>query len=185
MNRTRNRIRLGLLLVLLLLALLPGQETSPAAATGGGVLRLHILANSDSEADQAVKLRVRDALLPVFEAAESYDDARAFVLSRGTELLAVCQSALSAAGAPVGRKAEGLLHQPGQALCKGRAARDDADLPAGELITEEQHAVGLRHRAAGAVQRDAAKLALPHRMRRRPFEEQKLDWADVDKVIDE
>ncbi len=33
--------------------------------------------------------------------------------------------------------------------------------------------------------REAAKLALPHRMRRRPFEEQKLDWADVDKVIDE
>lgn len=33
--------------------------------------------------------------------------------------------------------------------------------------------------------REAAKLALPHRMRRRPFEEQKLDWSDVDKVIDE
>lgn len=30
----------------------------------------------------------------------------------------------------------------------------------------------------------AAKLALPHRMRRRPFEEQKLDWETVDKVID-
>ncbi len=30
----------------------------------------------------------------------------------------------------------------------------------------------------------AAKLALPHRMRRRPFEEQKLDWEKVDKVID-
>ena len=29
-----------------------------------------------------------------------------------------------------------------------------------------------------------AKLALPHRMRRRPFEEQKLDWETVDKVID-
>ena len=33
--------------------------------------------------------------------------------------------------------------------------------------------------------RDAAKLALPHRMRRRPFEEQSLNWDDVDKVIDE
>ena len=30
----------------------------------------------------------------------------------------------------------------------------------------------------------AAKLALPHRMRRRPFEEQKLDWETVDKVIE-
>lgn len=33
--------------------------------------------------------------------------------------------------------------------------------------------------------REAAKLALPHRMRRRPFEEQSLNWEDVDKVIDE
>ena len=32
--------------------------------------------------------------------------------------------------------------------------------------------------------REAARLALPHRMRRRPFEEQKLDWETVDKVID-
>ena len=30
----------------------------------------------------------------------------------------------------------------------------------------------------------AAKLALPHRMRRRPFEEQKLEWETVDKVIE-
>ena len=33
--------------------------------------------------------------------------------------------------------------------------------------------------------RAAARLALPHRMRRRPFEEQKLSFEDVDKVIDE
>ena len=32
--------------------------------------------------------------------------------------------------------------------------------------------------------REAAHLALPNRMRRRPFEEQKLDWENVDKVID-
>ena len=34
----------------------------------GHVIRLHILANSDSEADQAVKLQVRDALLGRIEA---------------------------------------------------------------------------------------------------------------------
>lgn len=32
--------------------------------------------------------------------------------------------------------------------------------------------------------REASRLALPHRMRRRPFEEQTLDWSEVDKVID-
>ena len=45
----------------------------------GNVLRLHILANSNSEADQAVKLEVRDAVqeasATIFENAKSKDDA--------------------------------------------------------------------------------------------------------------
>ena len=83
------------LLVLLLGKLVP----RPAAAD---VLRLHILANSDSPADQAVKLRVRDALLPLFEAAGTYEDARAFVLDHGAALLGLCERTLSAAGASYG-----------------------------------------------------------------------------------
>ena len=43
------------------------------------VLRLHILANSDSEADQALKLKVRDRILEetgeLFEATNDLDDA--------------------------------------------------------------------------------------------------------------
>lgn len=39
------------------------------------VLRLHILANSDSDADQAVKLRVRDAVLELFPAAGTLEEA--------------------------------------------------------------------------------------------------------------
>ena len=84
----------------LLAALLLPAKTADAPREG--VLRLHILANSDSPEDQATKLRVRDALLPLFEAAGSYDDARAFVLSHGAELLTICQTTLSAAGAPYG-----------------------------------------------------------------------------------
>ncbi|MBS6323997.1 MAG: stage II sporulation protein R, partial [Clostridium sp.] len=34
-----------------------------AEAMGGGILRLHIMANSDSAADQRAKLAVRDAVL--------------------------------------------------------------------------------------------------------------------------
>ena len=33
--------------------------------------------------------------------------------------------------------------------------------------------------------REASRLALPHRMRRRPFEEQDVDWTEVDQVIDD
>lgn len=54
------------LLAGLLIALLTGPLSTFAGDCGqvrGEVLRLHILANSDSEEDQALKLQVRDALL--------------------------------------------------------------------------------------------------------------------------
>ena len=95
-----KRLILLLLSACLVLILLP--EGPASAAPGEGVLRLHILANSDSPSDQALKLRVRDALLPLFEAAESYDDARDFVLRHGDELLARCETVLAAAGASYG-----------------------------------------------------------------------------------
>lgn len=95
-----KRTILILLSVCLALILLP-QRATPTASTEG-VLRLHILANSDSPGDQALKLQVRDALLPLFEAAESYNDARSFVLHHGEELLARCEAVLVAAGAPYG-----------------------------------------------------------------------------------
>ena len=48
-----------------------------------GLVRLHVIAASDSAADQAEKLRVRDAVLsylaPKLEAAESISDARAIL----------------------------------------------------------------------------------------------------------
>ena len=56
------------------------------------------------------------------------------------------------------------------------------------LRTAAQISIALKVDGHTEVTKDdlktAAKLALPHRMRRRPFEEQKLDWETVDKVID-
>ena len=95
-----KRTILFFLAALTLLALLPLLPSRPDPAAE--VLRLHILANSDSPEDQAVKLRVRDALLPLFEAAASYDDARSFVLDHGAALLDRCQTVLVAAGVPYG-----------------------------------------------------------------------------------
>lgn len=67
----------GLLLAMLLSPLAGfGQQ---CAQVRGEVLRLHILANSDSPADQALKLRVRDAVLAetgaLFSAAGSLPEA--------------------------------------------------------------------------------------------------------------
>ena len=54
------------------------------------VLRLHVLANSDSAADQALKLRVRDSVLDraraLFAAAGGRDDAYA-IAAQNTALL--------------------------------------------------------------------------------------------------
>ena len=95
-----KRMLLICLVALTLLVLLSGKIAPRPAAEG--VLRLHILANSDSPEDQAVKLRVRDALLPLFETAATYEDARAFVLDHGAALLDRCQTVLTAAGVPYG-----------------------------------------------------------------------------------
>ena len=95
-----KRTILILLAALTLLALLP--LIPPRSDPAAGVLRLHILANSDSPGDQAVKLRVRDALLPLFETSASYDDARDFVLDHGAALQNRCQTVLADAGVPYG-----------------------------------------------------------------------------------
>ncbi|MCD7761441.1 MAG: stage II sporulation protein R [Clostridiales bacterium] len=64
---------------LLLLALSLGGVEQQSLA--GQVLRLHVLANSDSEEDQALKLRVRDAVLacaqPLLEDVTSPQEAEA------------------------------------------------------------------------------------------------------------
>jgi len=63
-NRKKLRILEISLMAGLLIALLWGMWSLHAQrALADRVVRLHILANSDSEADQALKLKVRDAIL--------------------------------------------------------------------------------------------------------------------------
>ena len=85
-------------LILLLIAAVGFlQSAAPAKtvlASSEGVLRLHVIAASDSDEDQSVKLAVRDAILPLFESAESYDEARAFLLSHGGEIRKTAEAVL-------------------------------------------------------------------------------------------
>ncbi|MBR6548276.1 MAG: stage II sporulation protein R [Clostridia bacterium] len=66
------------------------------------VLRLHILANSDSEADQSVKIAVRDALLkssaPLLQGANSRQELLAIAEQSMTQLQTVAQQTVKAAG---------------------------------------------------------------------------------------
>ena len=77
-NRLDAALAGGLLLAMLLTPLADfGQR---CAQVRGEVLRLHILANSDSPEDQALKLLVRDAVLletgDLFASAENLEEAR-------------------------------------------------------------------------------------------------------------
>lgn len=69
-------------------------ETMDVIETPDGILRLHVIANSDSEADQAVKLLVRDEILARMEPGGSAAEAEAFVRTHGAELLAAAEDVL-------------------------------------------------------------------------------------------
>ena len=95
------------------------------------VLRLHILANSDSEADQALKLRVRDAVLEetggLFAAAGTLEEAQAAALENLPAIEAAARRALAEAGsdAPVKAKLTRMYFNT-------REYGEDTTLPAGE-----------------------------------------------------
>lgn len=100
----RKRFLTGLILILLgTVGLL--KTAAPAVSTlasNEGILRLHVIAASDSDADQSAKLAVRDAILPLFSAAESYEDARQFLLTHGSEIQSAAENVLAARGLSYG-----------------------------------------------------------------------------------
>ncbi len=66
------------------------------------VVRLHVLANSDSEEDQARKLRVRDAVLsvttPLVEGCETREDAEAVLRENLDAIQAAAEGVIAAEG---------------------------------------------------------------------------------------
>ncbi len=66
------------------------------------LIRLHVLANSDSEEDQRLKLKVRDAVLEYTEDAvsscKSVDEAKNVMENSKDNIQAVCEKAISDAG---------------------------------------------------------------------------------------
>lgn len=105
----------GLAMALLALALLasPAQPKGAAlpaigeahAAAEAGILRLHVVANSDSPEDQSVKYRVRDAVLECereMAGAASESDAERLLEESGKELMAAVEAALAENGMSYG-----------------------------------------------------------------------------------
>lgn len=89
MNIKRKNIELALLFGLIFAIVLSFARFDAACGdVRENVVRLHIIANSDSIEDQALKLKVRDAILAqstdIFDGNEKYEDA-----------LTVCQDSLN------------------------------------------------------------------------------------------
>ena len=93
-------VALCLLLLTLALTVLP---VHGEAAVYDSVIRLHVLANSDSVEDQAIKLRVRDAVLAVTEPllahAGDREEAADILTAHLDDIRAAAERTLRAAGA--------------------------------------------------------------------------------------
>lgn len=90
-------LALCIVTVLLCDLVLPGTE----AQVYDSLIRLHVLANSDSDEDQAIKLKVRDAILAaeVFGNAEDIGAAEAQSLAAAESALDIANAVLAAEGA--------------------------------------------------------------------------------------
>lgn len=110
-------------------------STVSFAASCGGirerVLRLHVLANSDSEIDQAVKLKVRDAVLEegkdIFAGRTTAKDAEEVLKQQTERLEAVADAVLLENGFSYTSKVE-----VGKSFFGTRSYDEKVTLPAGE-----------------------------------------------------
>ena len=79
--------------------LLGEQKEACAQLDKGQIIRLHVIANSDSSEDQAVKLKVRDAvveyLTPLLVSAKTVDESRTIIMEQKDTLLGIAQEVLA------------------------------------------------------------------------------------------
>lgn len=87
--------------------LAPRRDSTPSPQE---LIRLHILANSDSSDDQALKLKVRDAVVeylsPRLAAADTIDTARRIVATNQNQIAQVAQAVLAANNSQDGVRVE-------------------------------------------------------------------------------
>jgi len=80
-----------------------GKENLPVSCGKEDLIRLHVLANSDSVADQQLKLKVRDGIIaylaPYFEHTMQKADAEQIVLEHKEQLIQIAQQIIAANGA--------------------------------------------------------------------------------------
>ena len=97
-----RRILIAFFTICSILLLLGSLPIHGEAEVYESVVRLHVLANSDSEEDQALKLKVRDALLektaPLLASCSSQEEACARLLEHQGELQRIAEEVIRAEG---------------------------------------------------------------------------------------
>ncbi len=63
-----------------------------------GIIRLHVVANSDSPQDQALKLAVRDEIIKTMEGQETLEDARGYIDSHLDDIEAAAEKVIRERG---------------------------------------------------------------------------------------
>ena len=99
---TNQRVLTGVVVLLFMLGLISILPIHGEAQIYDTVVRLHVLANSDSEQDQALKLQVRDEVLrvtgPMLKDCKSRDEAVAVLQEHGDEIRDAAQAVVKAQG---------------------------------------------------------------------------------------
>ena len=97
-----NRLLIAIVFVCSLLLIIGTLPVHGEAEIYDTVVRLHVLANSDSEEDQALKLRVRDAVLtvtePLLSDCRSQEEARALLEAHIPDIQAAAEAVIAAEG---------------------------------------------------------------------------------------
>lgn len=134
--RSGNKLKIWelALLIALCVSLCTGLTSHAAQQElASQVVRLHIIAQSDSEQDQKIKLDVRDAVLdiltPALAETQDMDEAQEIISDRLPELEAAAEAALLAGGTPA--SAQAVLSVENYPL----RVYDGFSLPAGDYVS--------------------------------------------------
>ena len=102
MSNTSNRFAVGIVILLVCLMALSFLPVHGEREVYDTVVRLHVLANSDTEEDQALKLKVRDAVLevtsPLVEGCTTQAEAIEILNTHLSDLEAAALAAVEAEG---------------------------------------------------------------------------------------
>ncbi|MGB9791006.1 MAG: stage II sporulation protein R [Thermacetogeniaceae bacterium] len=106
---------LSIVLFCIILALATGRDNDNGIYDYNKLIRLHVIANSDSKRDQDVKYHVRDALIdflrPKLKGVSSFEEAKGILLENRCEIAEIARETL---------RREGFDY--GAAVCIGRFA---------------------------------------------------------------